>query len=222
MKKILFTAILITFFAFTGSIAFGQDATTESVVPVSATTTDVSNLPDPGMLPDHPLYFLKQTMERIGDGFAFSEEAKIERGIKMAERRLAEARVMIDSDRELLVEKAFLRYSNRIESLEERLNNLEEENQDKFESVINRVTEATLNHQEVLSDLIENKSGEVSERLQEALERSMNGHETALSALSGENRSQIEETIREKKEMIEDKINQIRNRGISIPETPQN
>ena len=221
MKKILFTTIFITFLAFTGSTAFAHTETAESVIPNSATTSAVFELPDPGMLPDHPLYFLKSTIERIGNGFAFSEEAKIKRGIKIAERRLAEAIAMIDSDNNLLVEKTFLHYSNKIEDIENRLKNLGE-GSDKYDSVISRVAEATLYHQDALSDLIENKSDEASERLQEALERSMQGHETSLSALSGEKRTEIEGVIREKKEMIEDKINQILDRKGSILDIPQN
>ena len=44
----------------------------------------INNLSDPGMLPDHPLYFLKRLGEAVGTFFTFGETSKAERHLFLA------------------------------------------------------------------------------------------------------------------------------------------
>ena len=53
-------------------------------------------LPDPGMLPGNPFYFLKAVTEGIGTFFAFGDVKKAERFAFLAEKRLAEAAALAE------------------------------------------------------------------------------------------------------------------------------
>lgn len=57
---------------------------------VGAGQAQSSSLPAPGMLPDHPLYFLKSSSEAIGTLFTFGELADGERSLDLAEKRRGE------------------------------------------------------------------------------------------------------------------------------------
>ena len=51
-------------------------------------------LPDPGITPDSPFYFLDTLGKKLGLMFAFGDEAKAKKALEYAEERLAEANAM--------------------------------------------------------------------------------------------------------------------------------
>ena len=60
---------------------------------ITAEDTELE-LPEPGILPDSPLYGLKRGFERIQGVFKFTEKSKAEHKVKIAEKRLAEAKAV--------------------------------------------------------------------------------------------------------------------------------
>jgi hypothetical protein len=57
------------------------------------------DLPDPGITPDSPFYFLDKFGKNIGMFFAFGAEAKAKKALSYAEERLSEARAMAEKNK---------------------------------------------------------------------------------------------------------------------------
>lgn len=83
-----------------GSQSFGKINFQDSVV--TATELELAgSLPDPGILPDHPLYFLKLTGERVKLFLTFNSEDKAALHLDFAKLRLSEAKKLADQNKTL-------------------------------------------------------------------------------------------------------------------------
>ena len=182
-----------------------------------AAQAQVNDLPRPGMLPDHPLYFLKSWGEGIGTFLTFGDIPKAERYLALAERRLAEANALADKGKPEIAERALERYRER---LNRALGKAEEAKQKGLDTdeVLAKVSEATLKHQAVLLEVYEKVPEQARPAIERAMEQSMRGHEEALQAISGEKREQIREEVETRKQEVFQKVEQLRERGIPVPE----
>jgi len=182
-----------------------------------AAQAQVNELPRPGMLPDHPLYFLKSWAEAIGTFLTFGDIPKAERYLALAERRLAEANALADKGKPEIAERALERYRER---LNRALGKAEEAKQKGLDTdeVLAKVSEATLKHQTVLIEVYEKVPEQARPAIERAMEQSMRGHEEALQAISGEKREQIREEVQTRKQEVFQKAEQLRERGIPVPE----
>ena len=72
-----------------------------------------TELPDPGMTPDSPFYFLEIIAEEIGTFFTFGDLKKAERHAALAEERLAEVQAVIEKGKSELAEKNLEIYENK-------------------------------------------------------------------------------------------------------------
>lgn len=194
-------------------------------VGVAFAQTDASDdLPDPGILPDHPLYFVKSIGENIGGIFSFGQTAKIDRGIKMSEKRLAEARALADKGESDLASSTLERYQKELEKVQQRLDrarsNEGEEVDEGLQNAIERVAEATLKHQSVLADVYERVPEQAKPAISRAIEASSAGHENALSNIPEEARQNAEQRLSEAKQRVSDKLDELRNEGAPIPPIP--
>lgn len=191
MIKKLFLALLVLVFLSAG---------------VAQAQTD--DLPEPGMLPDSPFYFLKSWSEAMGTFFTFSDVAKAERFMNLSEKRLAEANALVEKGKPEIAEKAVGRYQ---EYLSRALTKAEEAKAKGLntDEVLAKVAEATLKHQAVLADVYEKVPEQAKEAIEHAIEASTRGHEEALEAISGQKREEIEEKIEEKKQEVEQKLEKI-------------
>ena len=75
MLRITIVSCLLITSLFWGGTAYAQD----------------EELPDPGLTPDSPFYFLDNWGKNIGMFFTFGDEAKAKKALKYAEERLAES-----------------------------------------------------------------------------------------------------------------------------------
>ena len=78
MKKIIFSIIILSLFS--GAVSLAQD----------------TELPDAGLTPDSPFYFLERISEGIGTFFTFGSLKKAERYAKLATERIAEVQAVIE------------------------------------------------------------------------------------------------------------------------------
>lgn len=214
MKKI-FTITLLVGIAFAG-IAFAQGTTT---TPTSTSTVD--ELPDPGILPGHPLYFVKSLTENIGLAFSFGNVKKSEQLANLAEKRLAEAEALADQGDSERAERALERYSSQFNRAIENARQAEESENEKIKSVLERVAESTAKHQKVLSEVYEKVPEQAREAISNAMEASTRGHNMALSAISGEKREEIQNRFQEARNQVDEKLDSLRNQGIPIPDFSQ-
>ena len=202
MKKAFLIIISLTLIIFTG-IALAQAV----------------ELPDPGILPDNPFYFLKSFFEEIGTFFTIGELAKTERFLNLAERRLAEAKKLAEKGKSEVAERTMNRYQ---EQLGRALAKAEQAKMKGLnaDDVLTRVSEATLRHQSILIDVYERVPDQAKPAIQRAMENSIWGHEEALKAISGEKKEEINQQMKQEREEIREKIERVRERGVPIPIIP--
>jgi len=179
----------------------------------SAQTED---LPNPGLLPDSPFYFLKGWAEGIGTFFTFGDVAKAERFINLSEKRLAEADALVAKGKPEIAEKAAGWYQDQLGKALAKASEAKAKGLDTDE-VLTKVAEATLKHQEVLAEVYEKVPEQAKEAIGHAIEASMRGHEEALKAISGQKREEIKEKIEEKRQEVEQKFEGLRKKGIPVP-----
>lgn len=101
MKKTIMFVIALAAFALPnafadnlGSQSFGHDVNFQDSVITQAELELAGSLPEPGILPDHPLYFLKRAGERVRLFLAFNDEDKASLHLNFAKLRLAETMKM--------------------------------------------------------------------------------------------------------------------------------
>ena len=63
-------------------------------------------LPEPGITPDSPIYFIDNFGKQVGMFFAFGSEAKVKKALEYAGERLAEAQVMATKNKSDKVQQA--------------------------------------------------------------------------------------------------------------------
>ncbi len=172
MKTIFLLIILVFLFSFgIGVLAQGTE------------------LPDPGMTPDSPFYFLEIIVEEIGTFFTFGDLKKAERYAALAAERLAEAQVIAGKGRPELTEKTLARYENQLEKSMARVERAESkgENTEKVMEVLTRVGQVTSKHLEVLAEVYEKVPEEAKPSIENAMKASVKGHEKAVESLKTQN-----------------------------------
>jgi len=200
-KKLLITALIIPLL-FAG-VVFSQS----------------NDLPEPGMLPDHPLYFLKSGAESVGTFFTFGEDNKAERFLNLSERRISEARALVEKGKGDMSEKVMERYENQLNNAIQRAERAKERGMD-MDELLEKISERTLKHQEVLADVYERVPEESREGIERAMENSMRGHREALEAVSQERREEVMERMESKREEARQRMNEARERGVPVPDIP--
>ncbi|MBZ9577666.1 hypothetical protein KJA13_01370 [Patescibacteria group bacterium] len=148
-----------------------------------------TELPDPGLTPDSPFYFLEIIAEEIGTFFTFGDLKKAERHAALAAERLAEAQVIAGKGKPELTEKTLVRYENQLEKSMARVERAESkgENTEKAMEVLARVGQATSKHLEVLAEVYEKVPEEDKPAIENAMKASVKGHEKAVEALKAQN-----------------------------------
>lgn len=202
MKRAFLIIIFLALVSFTGIVL--------------AQTTE---LPDPGILPDNPFYFLKSFFEEMGTFFTIGELAKTERFLNLAEKRLAEAKALAEKGKSEVAERTMNRYREQLgwaltKAEQARMKGL------NTDEILTKVSEATLRHQSVLIDVYERVSEQAKPAIERAMENSMRGHEEALKAISGEKREEINSQMERNREEIRERIERARERGVTIPTVP--
>jgi hypothetical protein len=146
----------------------------------------------PGILPGNPFYFLETLGENIGMMFTFNDVSKAEKYLNLAAKRLAEARALAekgDSERAL---QATERFEAQFERAQQRAESARASGQD-VETVLERIENASARHLAVLAEVLERVPEQAKEAIQNAMQRSAEGRERAMEAVSGERGEQGEE-----------------------------
>jgi len=148
-----------------------------------------TELPDPGLTPDSPFYFLEIIAEEIGNFFTFGDLKKAERHAALAAERLAEAQVIAGKGKPELTEKTLARYENQLEKSMARVERAESKgkNTEKVMEVLARVGQATSKHLEVLAEVYEKVPEDAKPAIENAMKVSVKGHEKAVESLKAQN-----------------------------------
>lgn len=164
-----------------------------------------TELPNPGLTPDSPLYFLDTLGEKIGMFFTFGAERKAEKAMKYAEEKLAEVRAMAEENKPEAVEKANQKYQEFLDLANKKTKEAKEKGKD-VERLVTLISEKTLNHQEVLLEVFEKIPEQARSGIKKAIEVSKKGFETAIEVVSGEKKEKLEQKAQKTKTKIEEKI----------------
>ena len=173
------------------------------------------DLPEPGILPDSPLYFLKSAVEGVGTFFTFGDVAKADRFIRLAEKRLAEAQALIDKGKLEQAQKVTEKYEVRLAKALERAEKAKTKGKDT-DSVLAKIAESTLRHQEVLARVYEKVPEQAKASIAKVMEKSAVRYETALNAISGEKMEEVKARIKEKRQELRARFRELKGRGIPI------
>ena len=125
---------------------------------------------DPGLLPDHPFYFLKQFKEKVQLIVTFDEKEKTKLHLKLAKTRLAEAKVLLGKNKTKEAEESVKDFSMEIEQVSgSNIPGVHNQSQDvlrKSSVVLESILERADEHAKPAIEKALNKSIERSVRLE--------------------------------------------------------
>jgi len=176
----------------------------------------ISGLPEPGILPDSPLYFFKRITERIGTFLTFGEVARARRMIGLAEKRLAEAEALAVRGLPEIAERAIQNYQEYLNRAAQRAEVAKERGFD-VDNVLEKVAEATLRHQAVLAEVYERVPEQAKPAIERAMQAGLRGHEEALKAVSEERREEVLERVEQRRTEVQQKLEELRREGVPVP-----
>lgn len=140
------------------------------------------SLPEPGLTPDSPFYFVKSIKESIQTFFTFGAKNKAKQYLHLAEVRLAEYQKMIDKSKEEIAEKILNKYQdhlNRALSKTEELKNKGEDIKDLTE----KIQQATSKHLEILMQNLEKVPEQAKSGIESAIENSQKNLERIIDLI---------------------------------------
>lgn len=152
--QLLFLSLIVTFSFLTfipKASVYSQDLTPAQ----TASETAVNyQLPYPGLLPDHPLYFLKAARDRVFSFFISNPLKKAEFNLLQADKRV-EASYMLSKKGEEkidLAQSTFSKAENYFEDAVNRAYDAKTQGMNTIE-LSKKLTDANHKHQQVLNDL---------------------------------------------------------------------
>ena len=131
-------------------------------------------LPYPGILPDHPLYWLKMIRDRIQLWLVTGDLAKAEKYLLYADKRLGAGWALVDGNK---VDLGIATLTKAEKYLEKAILTAAKLGKGKELIFKSRLEKATMKHQQVLLMLIEKLPDEFSGILKKTLEISQKGEE---------------------------------------------
>lgn len=140
-------------------------------------------LPNPGITPESPFYFMDKALERVGNFFTFGAENKARRKLSISEERLAELKELTEDGSEKM-DEAFSNYEKEIEGLF---------SSDNFKAdLLERIASSTAGHRFALEDIedfsFEKQDNEmfskIQKRIQKTKEKALEIHKRYVGKLS--------------------------------------
>lgn len=188
-----------------------------TALPVSA--DDVA-LPDAGMLPDSPLYFLDRLSEELGLIFAFKASERAERRLAIAAERLSEAKELVGKGKGDDAAQAVEDYQDDVDASVAEAKKAKDAGEEvaELDELLAKLAETAARHQEVLAEVYQKVPEQAKDAIKRAMEMSAKGHDEALRAVSGEKRDEIRERVREVWKEAEEHLGEFRAEGVPVPD----
>jgi hypothetical protein len=161
-------------------------------------------LPDPGTLPNNPLYIFERIAEKISDFFVLDPERKVERALERAQERLSEFRAMagIENVGEDALNRAANRYQDRINKAVMALEKIR--THERAGELAERISNAVMKHQTILLDVLGDAPQEAHDGIVNALESSSKGVENVINIFPEGERERVRSRIQQDTEAIEE------------------
>ncbi|OGD54297.1 hypothetical protein A3J78_01735 [Candidatus Beckwithbacteria bacterium RBG_13_35_6] len=111
-------------------------------------------LPYPGILPDHPLYWLKMIRDRVLLMLAREPAAKMDRLLLYADKRLRAAQELVNGNKIQLGITTLTKAEKYLEEVNSQYQKVKADNKDTAE-MKDKLQKAVLKHQQVMQQLLE-------------------------------------------------------------------
>lgn len=169
MKKLLFSlAFILVSFLFYSKVSA---ATSPVVVTPTPKEQKIEyNLPYPGILPDHPLYFLKQIRDKIMDFLIVDPVRKAEFYILQADKRLSMGITLANDKKNVLSEVTVSKGEKYMSQAVETLAKMKAAGTTIPGNLLSQITQSIAKHMEVLEGMIANETGATKAGLTGSLE----------------------------------------------------
>ncbi|MDZ7262299.1 MAG: DUF5667 domain-containing protein [candidate division KSB1 bacterium] len=181
-------AVLVLTFCFSG-VAYAQEAET--------------TLPDPGITPDSPFYFMDRWGKQISLAFTFNAQHKVEKALRYADERMAEIDAMMARNKIREATQAANEYQNCLEIATKNM----EQARLRGADVSEKVALMAERHIGYLSDSTDNTTEDARNLMTQTRERAMTCQETALRNMA---QGDPEKAARLNLQLMERQLNRIR------------
>ena len=189
MFKKLLIFILSLSLAFNGVMTAQAEEATNLVSPSpsiedsTAVSLEPTPLVKPGLTPDNIFYPVKLFFENVGSAFTFGHLAKAKRFSNLAERRMAEAKIMMEQQKTRASEIALKRYQNILRNSLKQAEEASQAGQDAS-AVQTRISQMMENHLLVLDKVKEQVPEPAKAVIQKVEDNFQNHQEQILEHLS--------------------------------------
>jgi hypothetical protein len=195
----LFIVIVFVGFLGLGLSVLSQDTTKDVNLDEDIQPADLE-VGEPRILPDHPLYFLKNWARGIRSFFAFNPLTKTELKLKFANEKLIEAKKIIEERKNPeVIKKTIDSYQKEIERIKFEAERIREKAKEsnKVDKFLDKFIHQQILHQKLLQKLENQVPAEAFEKIKEARERHLERFEQVMLKLE------------DRKEKITEKLNTI-------------
>ena len=166
-NKKLMTIFLIVISIFLSSMStLAQEEASEA----SSSQEIEYTLPFPGILPDHPLYFLKLFRDKVLDFLVQDPIKRIELDLLMADKRLNMGSFLMEKGKPVLAEATVFKGEKYFLKITEELQVVKGQNRGMDQSLLSKIKEASLKHEEIILELLERAPDEQKVGLNNSLE----------------------------------------------------
>lgn len=210
--KILFLiSILVIGGLFLSKAIIAQDLETadEEIAADEDVVAEDLGVSEPRILPDRPLYFIKNIWREVRMTFTFSKVKKAELRLHYANQRLIEAKAMAGKPgKEERFQQVLKNYQGEIEKLKAQVGKFKAKAEDspKIDKFLDKYTDRTAKHQRLMDHLEKQLSDEpvVLGKIKEAKERALEHFGEVIEQL--EEKDKIPERLEKNLEKIEGSI----------------
>ena len=225
-KLFLSMVIVVTVTVFFAGTAMAQ---AQSATPASPTGAEMATQnSNAGLLPTSPFYFLDTWSETLGNMFTFGAAKKAKRMNRLSKERMAELSQLAADQSEKAkskLNKTAERYRNTIDSaienIEKARENRGEEGDPELDEIATEISSSTVGHQIGLARAYEQvSSDEARQVIEQAMQNSARNHQRASQTIYGQGgeQEQARQRIQEQREKVEQKMNELRGRGVPVPD----
>ncbi|MCL5439191.1 MAG: DUF5667 domain-containing protein [Patescibacteria group bacterium] len=170
MRKFFLVAIAFLIFLQTYKVSFAQEKITPTSTPFPTPTPIEYQLPYPGLLPDHPLYFIKAVRDKIMDVLISDPFKKAEFNLLSADKRLNAGIFLFKNGKQQLAADTISKGENYFEKAIDNAKEAKKQGKD-VNGIISRLLLSVKKQQAVIKDLENKASGKVTQSLNLSLQR---------------------------------------------------
>jgi len=169
----------------------------------AAETAETEVLPDPGITPDSPFYFMDKWGKQIAMTFTFGPENKAQKAVQYAGERMAEIEAMLERKKFKQAAEAGKEYQYCIRTMAQNM----EQAKSKGLNVEENIALTAERHLEIANKISENAAQEVQQIMTQTREQARTCQETALRNMA---QSDPEKAARLNLQLMERQLNRIR------------